>query len=239
MPIARYDPPEAPKGGFLRNLRGVAQFYLSPLTTILGAATSRTPKDDRDAYYALPIEVDTETGRVSAIEMPAAKGKAGPVVAARNARAREAAAAIQRAYDDGAVSGRIPPGYRAIAEQVAQLPHDQVIAVTEDQAQDRTEFKQFDYGENDMAGFLPPGGIAGFMQMTGASKLALMKGQRRSKSSGSSRRRRARKAKGRPRKIGRPKRKAVARRKKGRARLVKGSAAAKRYMASIRRKRRA
>lgn len=82
---------------------------------------------------------------------------------------------------------------------------------------------------------VPPGGFAGFAQQTAATqelfRAAGMKGGRTTQ-------RRRRKAK----KVSRKKRAARAtkrtKRSKKPARLVKGSAAAKRYMASIRRKRR-
>jgi len=74
---------------------------------------------------------------------------------------------------------------------------------------------------------IPPGGLAGFAQMTGASKLALMGGRR----GGVTRKRRTKRRKA-------PKTRKRKTRKAGKRKLVKGSAAAKRYMASIRRKRR-
>jgi hypothetical protein len=234
--IARIDPPKAPKGGFLDALRGAFAFYTSPVTTILGAATSRTPKDAKNAYYALPIEVDTVAGTARAIELPAAKGKAGAVVSARNAYARQGAAAVQEAFQSGVVPLKVPAGYRAAAELAAGFEHElPELAEPESPAQD-IPFKQFDYGEdNNMGGFLPPGGLAGFSQMVGASKLALTRGGRgRGRVSRKVRARRKKKGAGRPRKVGRPKKRA---RRAGKKRLVKGSAAAKRYMASIRRKR--
>lgn len=77
---------------------------------------------------------------------------------------------------------------------------------------------------------VPPGGFSGFAQMTPASQRAL--GSRGATSSNGTRRRKRKATR-----TGSAKRKVrTAARKAGR--LVKGSAAAKRYMAKIRRKRR-
>lgn len=77
---------------------------------------------------------------------------------------------------------------------------------------------------------VPPGGLAGFAQMAPASQAALGKGR-----SGGTTRRRARKAKGRPRKVGRPS--ATSKRKARTYKLKKGSAAAKARMAQLRKMR--
>lgn len=77
-----------------------------------------------------------------------------------------------------------------------------------------------------MAGTIPPGGLAGFAQMTAASRNALA----RSNGSGGTRRR---KKAGRPRKVGRPKKKAAARAKG--TKLKKGSPAAKAWGAKMKR----
>jgi len=77
---------------------------------------------------------------------------------------------------------------------------------------------------------VPPGGFAGFSQMTQASQRALGTGAR---SNGNGTRRRKRKASTRS---GSAKRKRSTMAKKAK-RLVKGSAAAKAYMAKLRRKR--
>lgn len=77
---------------------------------------------------------------------------------------------------------------------------------------------------------VPPGGFAGFSQMTQASQRAL---GARSNGNGNGTRRRKRRASTRS---GSAKRKRTTTKRKAN-RLVKGSAAAKRYMAKIRRKR--
>jgi hypothetical protein len=85
---------------------------------------------------------------------------------------------------------------------------------------------------------VPPGGFAGFAQQTPATQLMFQRAgriggqttqRRRRKKNGSAKRRRSSPSTSRMR---------SRTRKRGRARLVKGSAAAKAYMAKIRRKRR-
>jgi hypothetical protein len=81
-----------------------------------------------------------------------------------------------------------------------------------------------------MGGFIPPGGMAGFSQMTPASQLSLTRGARGTRRVGKRRKTRTKRAK-------RAKVRRTKTRRGKKARLVKGSAAAKRYMAKIRRKR--
>jgi len=79
---------------------------------------------------------------------------------------------------------------------------------------------------------VPPGGFAGFAQQTDATRAMFQRaGRKGGKRSAAKRRKRA------TAKRAAPKRRKRATAKRGKARLVKGSAAAKRYMASIRRKR--
>lgn len=80
---------------------------------------------------------------------------------------------------------------------------------------------------------IPPGGFAGFSQMSSASRLALSQGVKSTRSSGTKRRTKRSK---RTKSKGPRTRKRAASSKKP-ARLVKGSAAAKAYMAKIRTKR--
>ena len=80
---------------------------------------------------------------------------------------------------------------------------------------------------------VPPGGFAGFAQQTPATQqLFARAGKKGGKRSAATRKRRKTKAKAKAS----PRRKRKTARAKRPARLVKGSAAAKRYMASIRRK---
>lgn len=79
---------------------------------------------------------------------------------------------------------------------------------------------------------VPPGGFAGFAQQTAATQAMFQRaGRKGGKRSAAKRRKRA------TAKRAAPSRKRRARAKTSKRRLVKGSAAAKRYMASIRRKR--
>jgi hypothetical protein len=80
-----------------------------------------------------------------------------------------------------------------------------------------------------MAIIVPPGGFVGFAQMTPASRASLTQGQPRT----TRMRRKGGKKKRAAKRVSR--RVSTKRGKKGR--LIKGSAAAKRYMASIRKRR--
>ena len=82
---------------------------------------------------------------------------------------------------------------------------------------------------------VPPGGFAGFAQQTAATQALFQRaGRKGGKRSAAKRKKRATAKRAAPKRRGAGRVKA----RKGKARLVKGSAAAKRYMASIRRKRR-
>jgi len=80
---------------------------------------------------------------------------------------------------------------------------------------------------------VPPGGFAGFAQQTPATQALFQRSGRVGGQRSAAKRRRKRAKTARP-----AARKTAKRRTARPARLVKGSAAAKRYMASIRRKRR-
>lgn len=82
-----------------------------------------------------------------------------------------------------------------------------------------------------MSIIVPPGGFAGFAQQTPATQLLFQRAGRKGGQRSAAKRKRAKAKRAAPMR----KRKSAKRGKK--ARLVKGSAAAKRYMASIRRKR--
>lgn len=77
---------------------------------------------------------------------------------------------------------------------------------------------------------VPPGGFAGFAQQTDATKALFQRAGRKGGKTSARRRRKTAKAAA-------PKRRRKSAKAKRPARLVKGSAAAKKYMASIRRKR--
>jgi hypothetical protein len=80
-----------------------------------------------------------------------------------------------------------------------------------------------------MSIIVPPGGFAGFAQQTAATQALFQRAGRKGGKRSAAKRKKSAAPRGRKRKA----RKSVARK----ARLVKGSKAAKRYMASIRRKR--
>jgi hypothetical protein len=248
MAEIRIDPPRKKRGGVLAALGGVAQFYASPLRSIVNAATDShaTSNEAKETYGTLPLIVDTDNATVRFVPLPAAKGKASYAVASRNANAADAARLLQQVYYTGVVPSSLPVGYLAAAKIVADLHHtdppeylqraeDANAAYIADKAanvqtgtRNNPPFPVWE--SNNMGILIPPGGMAGFAQMTGASKLALTRGSRRGGGGGRKRRRKSAK---------RTKtRKTKTRTKRTKRKLVKGSAAAKKYMASIRRKRR-
>lgn len=247
MPVIRIDPPKKNRGGFLADVGRLAQFYASPLRTLVGAAsdTRGTSNESKEIYGTLPLEVDTATGLVTLQRLPDAKGRGQLVVNQRNAHGYDAQRVLQQVYDTGVLPAKVPVGYLAAAKIIQQLhstdppeylanaqrAFDEDVAAKADQAQ--TGYRNnppFPVWESDNMGTLiPPGGMAGFSQMTGASKLALTRGAR-GRTGGA--RRRKRRTKTKRTKTRKTKRRSTKRK------LVKGSAAAKRYMASIRRKRR-
>jgi hypothetical protein len=248
MPVIRIDPPKKPTGGFFSHARDVARFVTNPLGTIVGASNRSHSRNSeaKEIYGTVPIEVDTATGLVTAHGQAGGKGAGSRTFDRRNAHANDAVRVLQRVYDTGVVPSKVPVGYLAAAKIVADLHRtdppeylanaqaafDQDVADKADRAQTGIPNNPpFPVWESDNMGILiPPGGMAGFSQMTGASKLALTRGSRGRSTGGRKRRRKA--AKTRTKRTKRTKRRA------GKRKLVKGSAAAKRYMASIRRKRR-
>jgi hypothetical protein len=238
----RIDPPERDRT-FLDAAKDIARFYVSPVSSILGKATSRDNRDV-EAYGTLPLIVDTATATVRALPMNPAKGKARYVVEQRNKNAAEAARQLTDLYVQGVAPPNLPPGYRAAAEIVSQLrdtdppdyiqnaidANDELLAYRRDREQPVVEPPGADTWETQMPGFLPPGGMAGFSQMTNTSKLALTRLRR---ATGRKRRTKKRKASGTKRKRTTKR----ASRKSSRRKLVKGSAAAKRFMANLRKRR--
>lgn len=244
MAIVRYEPPDSDATPPAEGIRTVGRFFSNPIGTLIGLAQGG--KGQPALYF--PVEVDTETGRVS-IEVP---GISGPPGKKRNpahlgvafpdpafVETNRVRFKLEEAFRTGIVSPGLGP-YREIAELVAKLPHDvaqpdpEAFSVFErepDTAPDESVSSGSgpisQYEEIAMAGYLPPGGLAGFAQMAPASKVALTQGVRRSGGT----RKRARRKLGRPRKRGRPR--TVG--KRARKKLVKGSAAAKRRMAALRR----
>lgn len=170
----------------------------------------------------LPIELDTETGVARLVHTPKTPGN-GP--SARNnalaemestIRAREAM--ISDAWRTGTMPASLPKKYRA---QVQALL-DQRAEFYTPPAAATPDFIQ--YG-GDMSSIIPPGGFTGFAQMTSASRAALTNGLRGLRGT---KKRRSKKAK----KAGTKRRRS----RKGK-KLVKGSAAAKKFMANLRKRR--
>ncbi len=174
-----------------------------------------------------PFEVDTDTNLVKLLAPDPrgsinAKTKAlAPKIERLNS---EVQAQLQLVWDSGGIPQHFPKRYKALAgellSQRAVFFRDAPAAVD--------SFTQ--YSENQNMGIIPPGGFAGFAQMTPASKAAMGVGKILRKFGGKKRRKKAKKAGGK-----RKKRKSKA--KRAGKRLVKGSAAAKKFMANLRRRR--
>jgi len=234
MPTIRIDPggkrtKYANRAGQVGALAGAAAFPLSPVMPAIGqyfGTAFGSIFDKREPEF--PIEVDTETNQLRLITPDYRKAVntktrvLAPRIEAINEKIRQA---LQRAWDTGETGG-IPKRYR---DEVSALLSQRALFRTEP-APVPTETSGAQYtGDYSMAGIIPPGGFAGFAQMTPASKAAqgfsklirsARKATRRKKAK--STKRRAKKASGR---------------RKNARKLVKGSAAAKAYMAKIRRKR--
>lgn len=240
MAIVRYEPPDEGGTPVSEGLSAVGTFFSDPIGTIVRVASGQ--KKQPPNYY--PVEIDTVTGRVNIIggigsgipekkRNPAHIGTVwpDPKFIEKNA--------VRTKLEQAFLTGVVPTGlgpYKQIAELIAKLPHDVQEPDQEgrrllygdestDAQTDTVEEPRSQFEEIAMAGYLPPGGLSGFAQMTPASRLALTQGVRRTVG-----RRRRKKTTRRARKSKRT--------KKGRRKLVKGSAAAKRFMANLRRKRR-
>lgn len=241
MATVRFDPPEREK----RSLGDVAgtfvKFFTSPLGTSLGGVTQSHPKSDA-TYGMLPVEVDTSTGQVRVVPADTtAKGKQKIIAIERNKEIARVEQLLAAAYATGQVQGGLPAKYVEVGKQIANLQQTDPIHGDDGTFDDYEAAHTYrarpvkeepsTWETNDMGGFIPPGGMAGFSQMTGASKLALTRlarGTRRSKRSGKRRKSTAKRKKTTKRRSPKSSR---------RRKLVKGSAAAKRFMANLRRKR--
>lgn len=222
MPVVRYDPPKKDRNP----VATFRQFFTSPIETVLRLATTKEPKELGAMYISRPVEIDTETGQVTVEKVNRKGGRDIQLVHLMNSRADEAQKAIEIAFNTGQAPELVPPGYRFVVDHAATLKAD---FDEPQEAEQSPPFQQFEGGDQLMGGFLPPGGLAGFAQMTGASKLSLLRGGKRRATTGRKRRRKAKKSAA-------PRKRKTTRRKSKR-KLTKGSAAAKRYMASIRKKR--
>ena len=210
----------------------IGEFFSNPF----GAIARLAGKPDAPFYF--PVEVDTETGLVE-VQIPAdalkPRGRDVGVHRERYAEANSARRHLETAFATGVVPEKTPRDYRGVAELIANLAHDEP----------QPEPSQFDapepagdagaqpdsqtdpFPEFSMAGYIPPGGVAGFAQMAPASRIALTQGVR---TGGGGRRRRKKKTAKRA--------KRARRARGGKRKLVKGSAAARRHMARLRAKRR-
>lgn len=237
MPIIRIDPGSG-KGKKRQasqqagSLLASAAAPLSPLAPLIGAyfgdLFGRLISKGEPTF---PIEVDTETNTLRLITpdyRAAVNTKTrvlAPKIEARNAAIE---AALQSTWNSGIIAPGVPKRYRdEAAELISQRELFGAINAAPP-APTETEGAQYT-GADSMAGIVPPGGFAGFAQMTAASKAAQGFGKLMRAAGG---RRRKRKAK----KSGAKRRKRASGKRKGR-KLVKGSAAAKRFMANLRKRR--
>lgn len=177
-----------------------------------------------------PIEIDTETNMLRLLAPDPAQSinrktkTLAPQITARNVAVQSA---LQQVWDTGEISAQLPKRYRSVANEI--LTQRVLLRVESAPAPTTTEGAQYT-GDYSMAGIVPPGGFAGFAQMTPASKAAQGFTKLVRSARGSNRKRRKKKSSGTKKR----KRKSGGKR---RAKLVKGSAAAKRFMAALRRKR--
>lgn len=238
MPTIRIDPGGG-KGGKRTRAQTVGALAaakalpLSPVAPFIGAYFGDlfgqvVSNFGKDPTY--PFEVDTETNKLTLITPPpqfpkAPKYKAlQPRIDAANEKVR---AALQASWDTGVVATGVPKRY--IDEVETLLAQRAGVWQDTSPAPSSTDAVGAQYtGDYSMAGIIPPGGFAGFAQMTPASKAAQGFGKLL---------RSARKATRRKKKAKAGKRKRKASGKRRGKKLVKGSAAAKRFMANLRRKR--
>ena len=176
-----------------------------------------------------PVEIDTESNLLRLLAPDPAQSinrktkTLAPQITARNVAVQSA---LQQVWDTGEISAQLPKRYRDVANEI--ITQRVLLRVESAPAPTVTEGAQYT-GEYSMAGIVPPGGFAGFAQMTPASKAA-QGFNKLIRSAKKATRRRKKKAGG-------AKRKRKSSGKRRGKKLVKGSAAAKKYMAALRRKR--
>ena len=215
MPIVRIDPPKRKRTSFFEGAKRLGAFFGNPVGTLVQSVQDIHAPTAGGTFF--PTELDTETGEVT-IEIPKkGKGLLGRYVP----RLRPLGDALERQLEASIRAGSVVPSLSGAYRDLGQL------LISQSALFPRSETTPT--GQYDMAGIIPPGGFAGFAQMTQASKLALggrMKSKRKKKS------RKARKA----RKVAKRKTRKVAKRrvKKAGKKFVKGSAAAKAHMKRLR-----
>jgi hypothetical protein len=230
MTIYRFEPDPRDTPGLLGALGAIVGLATNPVETVIGLAVDKAGKSGGNSPM-YPVEVDTETNQVTVF---ARQGKEKGRGVLLNQMARDYAsttqAFLQQVYDTGLVTmTKDQRAYRGVAQDVAKLKPPSAPS-SQPAPPEVIQLPRGDTGQNFMGGFIPPGGMAGFSQMTPVSQLALT-GRRRAGGGGRKRRRKSAKRS--------KTRKTAKRTRRGKAkRFVKGSAAAKRYMAKIRRKRR-
>lgn len=200
----------------------IAAAPLGPFAPIVGAVFGKVGSTLGKVFNphkkTYPFTVDTETNTVTLLR------KEAPITSKKGLKVQ---AALQSVWNTGLVPKELPKRYRDEAALLLQQRNEFMVQPeTAAPAPVQTEGAQYT-GEYSMAGFVPPGGFAGFSGMTAASKAAM--GMIRRAAGGRKRKKRKSKKTG-------AKRKKRASKRKGR-KLVKGSAAAKRFMANLRRKR--
>jgi hypothetical protein len=128
---------------------------------------------------------------------------------------------LEEAWRTGVVPGTLPKKYRSGA----------ALLVSERPTTTNAPEVSPPWSQYDMTAIIPPGGLQGFAQMTPASRLALTGGRLRGSKK---RRKRSKKASPKRRKSSSKKRSSSSGKRK---KLVKGSPAAKRFMANLRKRR--
>lgn len=235
MTVYRFNPPKRKSRGG-NPIAGLFHFVTDPVGELLNVALdARGSKDDKRNLEAqmLPFSVDDEYDTLN-FELPPIPDnpRVQPYAKAREDTANTALPLLTEVYKTGLLVPGIPKQYQAAARDVAAIGAAKLArGPTPEQPPEQITLPRTDTRQDFMGGFIPPGGMAGFSQMTPSSQLALTRGAR-----GTRTRRKTRGAKRRKAKATRTRK--VRRVKRGKAkRFVKGSAAAKRYMAKIRRKR--
>lgn len=236
MPVIRIDP--APKRGKKRIAAQtvgtiIGKAFGGPGLVLFGAKMGDSfGKLISKKEPVFPVEVDTETNvlRLLAPDPKASINTKTRVLAPRIDKLNnQVQSALQEVWNTGQIVGQLPKRYRDLA---SELLSQRAILYRDTQppavSPTITEGAQYT-GEYSMAGIVPPGGFAGFAQMTPASKAAQGFGKLLKSVRGATRRKKRKSKAG-----GKRKRKASGRKGK---KLVKGSAAAKRFMAALRRKR--